>query len=459
MTPEKFQELLEAKNIDSLRSGFVTREKVVEDSLKQYQIAEHQVMKRQDKIIKKADGATENVKQWKLPVPYQKKIVELAVAFLFGKPVQLVQQSEGTDEVFGYLTDLWKDMRQNARNRELARTLFSETEVARLFFPQTEDPLTDENKSKPGVVKVRSMLLAKSLGDTLYTLFDSYGALQAFGRGYLVMEGEKEVEHFDVYQAKNIIYCTKKDDGWEVETKANPIGKIPASYYKQAQTEWADVQPLIERYEYLGSRRADVNDYSADPILILKGIVQSLPGKDEVGRVVELDGPGADASYLTPQMAVEMVKQERENLKEDIQFFTDTPDISLEKMATIGTTSGKAMELLFFQALLKAMRKHELFEEMIDREINIIKAFITTFVDTNPTIAQQAKNLKVGIEFGNPLPDSFEDVLNMLNLATGGKAIMSQKTAVSQNPLVKDADTEYSQLQGEETEDKVTLTI
>jgi SPP1 family phage portal protein len=159
-------------------------------------------------------------------------------------------------------------------------------------------------------------------------------------------------------------------------------------------------------------------------------------------------GIGGKASYLVPQMSVDMVKNEKEDLKELIHYLTDTPDLSMEKMTSMGLTSGKAIEMAFFGALLKAMGSHGYYEEMIDRENSILKAFIGKVIDTGKE--QAAKKLEVSLEFGNPLPDNLEDIINMLSTSTAGKATMSQETAVALNPLVTDAKEEMTRISNEE---------
>src|SRR5690606_35063767 len=131
----------------------------------------------------------------------------------------------------------------------------------------------------------------------------------------------------------------------------------------------------------------DNNDYTADSILVLTGDVESLPGKDETGKVVKLTGENASASYLSPEMSIDMVKDERTTLDNYILYFTDTPDLSSETLKSMGQDSGKALEMKFFPAILIAMDKLESFEEMTDREINILKALVTNVIDVSPAMA------------------------------------------------------------------------
>lgn len=427
------RQLLAAGLVDEARALFSTRKDKVDEALKEWNVTAHKVHDREKKYVD-----SKEVLQAKLPLPYQKRIVSSAVAFLFGKPVKLVQLSSGTDDAFKIIDDLWTDMRMASKNRKNARTVFSQTASAKLFveYKDTDVSGTGEFNS------VKCILLSRDNGNDLYYKKDQYGVMQCIARGYSTKLSDQTIEYFDAYFNDQTLKCKKLDGIWSVTPENNLSKKIPISYYEQDQTEWDDVQALIERLEMLISKRADNNDYTADSILVLTGDVESLPGKEETGKVVKLSGDNASANYLSPEMSIDMVKDERTTLNDYILYFTDTPDLSSEQLKSMGQDSGKALEMKFFPAILKAMDKLEVFEEMTDREINILKGFVKNVIDVSPKIADQIKNLRIGYQFGNPLPDNVKDMLDMLSTATGGKQILSRKRAVELNPLVKDADSE-----------------
>jgi hypothetical protein len=427
--------------VDEAKALFSTRKDKVEAALKEWNVATHKIHDRPKKYVD-----NEEVPQAKLALPYQRKIVQSAVAFLFGKPVKLIQQSEDTDKAFMLIDKLWTEMRMATLNRKNARTLFSQTACAKLFVEYRDPDL----EGADGFNSVKCILLDKKNGNDLYYKKDQYGVMQCIARGYTSKLGDKSTEHFDAEFADIIISCKKTDGFWQVDTATNLAKKIRYSYYEQEETEWDTVQAIIERQEMLISKRSDNNDYTADSILVLTGDVESLPGKEETGKVVQLKGQGASASYLSPTMAIDMVKDERTTLDNYILYFTDTPDLSSEQLRSIGQDSGKALEMKFFPAILKAMDKLELFEEMIDREINILKSMIKNIIDVSPAMAEELKNLRISYEFGNPLPDNIKEFMETLSTAVGGKPIMSRKKAVELNPLVKDADAENAQMDSEE---------
>jgi len=440
-------DLILAGDIDKVKPKFKERTEIVDKAISQYNIEGHEINNREDKYADR-NGVKVKVPQAKIPIPYQKKIVMAAKYFLFGKPVKLIQESKGTDNAFALIEELWKDMRNDSKNREVAELLFSETECAKLFVEYRDPSITDpEILKKPGTVKVKCLVLARSKGDTLFTLFDEFGVLKAIARGYKVSVESKEVEHFDIYTAGYTFLCVKPDNkNWDVEPIENKIKKIQLVYYCQGASEWHDVQPAIETREMLTSRRSDNNVATGDPILLLEGMPISLPDRAETAKVVILD-QGGKASYLSPQMAIDMVKDEREDLDHIIYYMTDTPDF--DKLKSIDQRSGEAMKMMFFNTILKSLGKQEVFAEMLDREINILKAFITNIIDVSDSMAKEIKNLRISFEFGNPLPDNVEGLIDMLATATGGKAVLSQKSAVGLNPLVKDAVQEMKDIDSE----------
>lgn len=422
-------------------------------SLINYDPKKHEVMRRRPKRIKKKytdeDGITreetETLALNKLPLPYQKKIVRATAAFLFGSPIKFKQISTNTDDAFQEFTQIVDNMRYHFQNMDIATYLYSELECARLFVavPKSPDAITS---SDAGKFELKCFILANSQKDTLYTRFDKYGKLIVFGRGYTVKDGNANNNCIDIYTAEAIYECRQTKGVWSVSPEVNPFKKIPIGYYNVDQNDWEDVQPLIQRREMLSSKRADTNDYSADPILVLTGEVGSLPGKGEVGKVVRL-GESAKAAYLTPEMSIDMVKDERDDLDKQIHYHTSTPDLTDEAMRNAaGNTSGKAIELMFFDAILKSIFNQPTFKQIFDREINIIKAFMRL---NNVSQAKQVDDLRIGIEFGNPLPDNIDDMITLLTTATEGQAIMSQETAVGLNPLVSDTKTEMVRIKSE----------
>ena len=131
---QEFDKLLAAKDIQAAKEKMTSNEGEVFDALKEYITKEHEIMKRPDKVITDKKGqVVKTEKVWKLPIPYPVFINEIALVFLYGRPVKWTKLSEGTDEAFKAYTDFIKNTRFNSKIRQCKRLAGAETESALLF--------------------------------------------------------------------------------------------------------------------------------------------------------------------------------------------------------------------------------------------------------------------------------------------------------------------------------------
>ncbi|MGN5953201.1 phage portal protein [Sphingobacterium lactis] len=436
-----FHQLLESGDVDKLKGLMTSNDERITEALKHYNVKEHKINSGPDsKLV-----GEEQVKIWKLALPIQQKIVQNTVAFLVGKPVKLVEESEGTELAFKAVTDVWKEMRMNSKLIDLLTKFYSETEAVIMFRPYRDSDADPNDITIPNTIRCK--VVAKSNNESVYYWFDEFGTLVAWAREYKVKGNKnKEIEHFDV-ETKEFYYNHVKADGnWLQTKKDNLAKKISMALFTQEDWDSKDVDPLIERREELTSSKAMNNDAMGSPILKLLGEVKNLPEIAKKVKVVQME-PGADAEYLYPQMSVDLIKEEREDLKELINYITDTPDMSMESMKN--TTSGKELEIRFFPAALKAIRNQTLIVELFDRMMEVIKNLLVKINPNDTALATQMGNLQVKFEFVSPLPENEADYIDMLAASVGGKPILSQETAAKLHPLAKDGEENWSQIQAE----------
>lgn len=405
--------------------------------------------KRPDKIIKNNDSTrTEPVAR--IGLALQKLIIKRAVSFLFGNPVQWTAnpQTEQETQVFNALKEIANEVKINSHNRKLARELFSCTEVAELWYPL---PISPNEAPKYGIGsqhKVRVKIFSPLLGDKLFPFFDDYGDLVAFSREFSVSNGNKKQTFFETYTDTQILkYDITEGDPILLEgyPAVNILGKIPIIYAHQEQTEFADVQPLIERLEKLLSNFADTNDYHGSPKIFVRGRLRGFTSKGEAGAIIEGE-ENTDVQYLTWSHAPESVRLEIETLLRMIYTLTQTPDISFESVKGLGNgASGKALRMLFLDAHLKVADHLEVFDEFLQRRTSVLKKYIGIF---NHSLANIPLNVEQ--EVTPFMVDDYADKLEFVMTATGNKPVLSQKTGIKLAGLVDDTDTEYQNLQNEE---------
>ncbi|MDP2234984.1 MAG: phage portal protein [Bacteroidales bacterium] len=428
---QDFDKLISNKDIDNIIRQMQDRSEDVKKALKEYEVATHEIMSRQDKIIKNSKGQNVRVeKQWRLPIPYQVFINEISLVFLYGRPVKFSQQTEATDKAFEMFKDLVKSLRFDSRIRQCKRVAGAETESALLLHVFRND----ENKPD-ALLKV----LAASKGDELRPMFDMYDRMTSFGRGYYLNEGGKVVYHFDIFTKDNIFRCVRKDVGWDVTPEKNMIGKIPIIYFRQ-EKEHHGVQQLIEREEHIASVTADVNDYFASPaVVITADVLKNIPEKGEAGKIYVKDSKDGDVSYLTVDSAPELKKMEIDYLQGHILSKSFTPNIDFETMKSLSNVSGKALKQMMALAEIKANKHKEYHDEMIDRFISLLKAAIGNVLDVS--LKTECDKLIVDAQFQSPFGEDVAEIItNLVNSIDSG--MMSEETGRELNPMISDSTAE-----------------
>lgn len=442
---QEFEELIKNKDISKVKEMFTSRDNLVAEAMREYDPQQHDIMKREDKILIDPKGKRKGtLKRWKLPINYPQYINEISVVFIYGRPVKWTNLSEGTDNAFKEFQNLIKKTRFDSKIRQCKRLAGAETQSAMLFR------VFRNNENKPDC-QIR--VLAKSKGDEIYARWDMYENLVSFAWGYYVKDSNTETSyHFDIFTPDVFYRCKRKLTGWEVVKEYNPLGKIPIILFQQDK-EWKGSEPLIAREEYIGSKTADTNDYFADPILALStDVLVQMPEKDDDGKtmiVKGLDDVSKAASYLTWDNASESKQKEIEWLQKHILTKTFTPNIDFESMKGLSNVSGKALKQMMLLADIKASKHKETHDELLDRTANLIVAIIGNVL--NVALKGECNNLVVGHEFQEPFGENIAETIENIVKAKDAD-MLSTEGAVELNPLVKDKMSELKRIEKEKSE-------
>jgi SPP1 family phage portal protein len=433
--------------------------KSIEITESEYNPERHAVMdstKRKKKAVKvKTDAKDSNgntiyktkfVDRCRIAIPAQKLICERDVGFLLAEPVKYNITSVADEQqlkLYEGIENVLQENKIDYFDKRLARELFRARECAELWYIAKNG---EENE-------MRVMLLSPLRGDILYPHFDNYHRMDGFARRYNVYDelGNLTI-HFDVYTS-TMVYRYVNDGSvlTQLEVKPHGFAKIPVVYYRQEETNWDSVQPVIDRLEELLSNWGDVNDYFGAPTYFFKGKMKGFADKGEAGRVYQGEGD-SDMRVVSWNSAPESMKQEVANLTNIIFSYSQTPDISFENMKTLGNnTSGAAIRLMFSDPHLKAKTKEELFGEMFTRRYNVVKSGYSTSIA--PTPQRIADGLHVNPVFTPYIPKNESELLQLINLSTQGKETMSQEDGVRLNPLVSNPEVTLKELQKQSRQD------
>ena len=431
---------LDSGDVDEAMKMFVTKQSEALDALREYNPDTHKIMSRPNKGRKNKVPYETN----KLPLPEQKRITDIAVFFMLGNPLKfyLRNTKEEVDELSPYFEifmNFLEELYFNERMRDARRIAGSETECAKIFHTYR----------KGNDIKVKINILANSKNDKLYTLFNRYGDLVSFAHEYYMCNEKMEViRHIDVYTDEYTYECQlPKGTIWDIRKIANPYGKIPIIYYNQ-ECEWAGVQKRIERLEWLESKGADTTEYFNDPYLKVSAdlVSKMLADPEVVGKAVQVQNKDSVFEFVTPPDAGELMINEKKDLKKSINDATFTPDFSGESIKGLGTLSAKAIQKMSLPGYIKREIRASIYNELIRREINLIITILTKliYVDQSDVVAG-LKRLKIGFEYQDPFIGGFDDNSDAIQLLRSCDA-MSIRTAVEQNPNVRDKEVEVERI-------------
>lgn len=436
---QTFEQLVEAGNIPAALSLMSCDNVQQTEAIKQYELAQHAIMQRQDKAVFDANGNFKGwVKRWKLPLSYPKYINEIALAFLYGRPLLWNQDSEGTDNAFALYQEWINDRHFMSKWRMCKLLAGKETKAALLFHCY---------QNKEGKADCLIKVLAKSLGDDIYYMKDQFDRLVYFARGYWLKDtGNNSVYHVDIYTDDWVYECKRQAVGWDIQKVRNFIGKKPVILMEQ-ETEWDGAERLMERQEHLKSRTADVNDYFADPALVATAdVVKGMPDKDSENKLYVLSEKGK-LEYLTPDGASELKQNEMDDNEKHIFRETFTPNIDFEIMRTLSNVSGKALKQMMLLAEIKANKRKDTHDEYLTRAFSLIKAIMGNV--TNIEQHAEIEKLKASHEYQEPFGEDIAEVIaNAVKEVNAGG--MSKETLIEQNPLVRNKEREKLRIAEEE---------
>ena len=373
-------------DISSAISLMQDRDSEVDLALDEYNPQTHAVMQRPNKYRKGGDVYISE----KLPRTRQRYINEVELFFLLGNPI-LWKKEDGDDEAFKLFADFLKAQRFDATMRKAKRLAGAETQAAKLYHIY-RDERTDE-------MQVRSLVLARQTGYRLRTMFDQYGNLRAIAYGYTLTERGRNVEHWDIQTPEFLFYCKKAPIGWDVSTFANPTGKINCIYYQQPKA-WDGAEARLKREEMLDSKVADTNNYFADPIASATAdVIQSMADPNAIGKLIQLTGQNSRFEYINPPQNSATRDAEKQDLNDSILFDTMTPNFSFDKIKGMGTLSGDAIKNAMILGFIKRDNRKEIYEEMVDREKNVIIAILKYL---HPNMAEKLDALVISFTFAEP---------------------------------------------------------
>lgn len=413
------------------------------DLQKDYQPKLHAVFADKSYRDKIKHGRTE--KMTRITYAIEKLSVKRMKELMFSIPVKrkYTTANDKEKEAASIMEAVFKKNHINSLNIKRAHKLFASCEIATIWYTQEAETMYAGRKSN---IKLRCRTYSPMDGDELFPRFDEYDDMIALSIKYHRVINNKTIYYFDAYTDTFHYRWVNAGSGWEADIDPEPITikKIQGIYLWRPEPIWEDQSCNRNELEWTQSRNGNYlrkNSrptwviYSNNPTPVRK---DREPADDNSGRNVLRYGKDDKAGYATWAQAVDALKFHTEELRRNIHTTLQLPDMSMEQMKAT-PMSGEARKMLFIDCKMKVGDESGDWLEFFDREVNVLRAFLAEMF---PDLAEAFLALEVENEITAFQIDDNSQTIKDLSDATGGKPIMSQRTAVKRLGAVPEENVE-----------------
>jgi hypothetical protein len=422
------------------------------DLVKLYEPTLHKICKdtttRKDKT--RTDGSVDIASRIYLGL--EKLLVSRYTSFTFGiPPKRIYHNTEGNETrkaIAKALEAIYKHARIDNENIKRGKALYAACEIFTMWYTVESENTLYGFKSK---YKLKCKTYSPKDGVSLYPLFDDKDDMVAMSFEYKRKELNDYVTYFETYTADKRYKWKQQGEGWETVTDGEPISilKIPGVYGWRPVPVYDGLSYIRDEIEYTLSRNSDVIAYNSAPILKVAGEVQGFENKGEGRRMFRVQN-GGDVSYVSWSQANEALKYHVDTLLNMFFMQSQMPDISFENMKGLGDIGYDARMALLTDAHLKIGEEAGMWVEFLERECNVIKAFLK---EANTAFAKEVDNVEVEHIITPYIQnDTRKDIDNAI-AAGGGKPVVSHLDAIKMANLSNDPDETLKQIRQEDAEE------
>lgn len=378
---------------------------------------------RKDKVY---NGQVERASRIHLGL--EKLITKRATEFTFAIPVRRnyvnAKNDDETQAVIGAIEKIFKHARIDSENIKRGTAYYASCEVCTVWYT-VESP--NSLYGFESGYKLKCQSYSPMDGVRIYPLFNEADDLIALSMEYQRLVLNERVQFFETYTKDRHVRWVYKANSPSVDIDEKiALGKIPAIYTYRREPIFFGLSHLRQEIEYTLSRNSDVVAYNSAPILKVSGAVGGAEQKGESRRIVRVEN-GGDVSYVSWAQSNEAVRYHVDTLLSMFFKLSQMPDISFEKMSSLGQIGYDARKTLFTDAHLKIGEETGALGEFLDREVNVVKAFLKLM---KPEWADRLDNLEVENVTTPYVQDDEAQTINRLQSANGGKPLMSQLESI-----------------------------
>lgn len=405
--------------------------------LKLYDPKEHSIVTdkttRKDKV--RSDGTTDVASRTYLGL--EKLLVSRMTSFLFAIPPKReyhnIDGNTTREEIARAMELIYKHARIDSENIKRGKAYFAASEVFTIWY-------TVKQKNTlygfPSEYKLKCKSYSPMDGVKLYPLFDENDDMIAMSFEYTKKRGTEKITFFETYTAEKHYQWEKSGAGWirTIDGEAVNILKIPGVYGWRNEPIYYGLSHIREDLEYTLSRNSDVIAYNSAPILKVAGAIEGVENKGNTQRVYRVEN-GGDVQYVSWAQADSALRYHVETLLNMFFMQAQMPDISFENMKSLGNIGYDARMTLLTDAHLKVGEESGAWIEFLERECNVIKAFLRKM---NTKFESEIDNVEVEHIITPYIQNDVKADIQNAMAACGGKAIISQEEAVMMSGISAD---------------------
>lgn len=380
---------------------------------------------------------------------WQKLAANRMAQFCFSTPVKRTYkpQNDNEEKVKNIIEAIILKNRMDAENIERARRFFSECEIMTLWYAIEEPNNYYKVNSK---LKIRNKTFSPQQGHSLYPMFDANGDYIAMTVAYRVYEDGMFIDYIDTYTKDRHLKFKMEGDWKIIEDEQITIGKNPTIYMFREEPIWEDRSSLVTEREWTVSRNGNYLRKNSKPVWVVCGDDPIEYGneesQDQAFTSILQYPANSKAGYETWEGAIDNLKFQTKELKDEFFSSLQLPDLSFENMKTV-PMSAESRKQMYRDAQLKVATESKDLLIFLDREINVIREFVKVIA---PELKNEADSLEIHTQIiPFAITDENEEITNVMT-ATGGKAIMSQREGVEKLGYSKNIDKTLEEIQSDE---------
>jgi hypothetical protein len=413
----------------------------------EYEPMRHKILfdhtRRMDKVLsnKKVEKAA------RIAIGLEKLHAHRIADFAFAKPVKrtYLGSTDEDKDIINAMEAIYKKAHINNVNKKRGLAYFASCEICTIWYAVPKPGNADYGFSSDWKLKCKTY--SPMDGVSLYPYIDEVDDMFAMSFEYQVEGSSETVTYFETYtQDRHVKWREDGNDYKVLVDEKIIIGKIPAIYLYRDLPIFAGLSGLREEMEYEISEERDVIAYNSAPILKVSGAIQGEPVKGETRRVVHVES-GGDVGYVSWAQSTEASKNNFNTLKNLYWSQAQLPDISFENMKGLGNIGYDARQTLFADAKLKVEGETGDFVEFLEREGNVLKAFLKVM---NPEWAKRLDEIEIEHTINVYDYADQKSQIEIWTAANGGKALISQRESIEKAGLTQDSYKTYDDIQNEE---------